>query len=232
MRHVPFAALLLAPMLLHGQDQTVWHLDRLDNVGGNRTIVEGHPQIVDTSAGKAIHFNGTDDALFVPLHPLAGARTWTWEMIFRPDPDGAPEQRVFHLQPVDAAGADLPNMRQLFEIRIRDIPGSSEKGWCLDSHARASAQPAEMLTLLDCAPVHMHRFGGFHTATATYDGTTMRSYLDGVLQAEGTVSLAPQMPGHSSLGTRINRTYYFKGTILEARFTRHVLPVSKFLKHP
>jgi hypothetical protein len=232
MRQTLLAALLLAPALLHAQDQTVWHFDRLDEVAGHKTIVEGHPVLVDTPAGRAIHFNGREDALFLPVHPLAGAATWTWEMVFRPDPDGAPEQRVFHLQAVDAAGADVANMRQLFEIRIRAIPGSGEKGWCLDSHARASAQPAEMLTLLDCAPAHMHSFGGFHTATATYDGTTMRSYVDGVLQAEGTVKLAPQMPGHSSLGTRINRTYYFKGTVLEARFTRHVLPVNAFLKHP
>ena len=75
----------------------------------------------------------------------------------------------------------------------------------------------------------MHPFGAFHTVTATYDGTTLRSYVDGVLQAEGAVHLTPQLPGHTSLGVRINHVFFFKGTIYEARFTRHVLPTQKFL---
>jgi hypothetical protein len=76
--------------------QTVWRLDRTDAVGGHPVKVVGHPAVVDTAVGKAIQFHG-EDGLFVDVHPLAGAETWTWEMIFKPDADGKPEQRVFHL---------------------------------------------------------------------------------------------------------------------------------------
>ncbi len=70
-----------------------------------------------------------DDALFVDVHPLAGASTYTWEVIFRPDADGAQAQRFFHLVEVDpATGKDTGN-RMLFEIRI--VKGE----WCLDSFA-------------------------------------------------------------------------------------------------
>ena len=99
----------------------------------------------------------------------------------------------------------------------------------LDSFATVSAKPDEHITLLPCTPETMHPFGAFHTATATYDGTTLRSYVDGVLQAEGAVHLTPQLPGHTSLGVRINHVFFFKGTIYEARFTRHVLPTQNFL---
>lgn len=219
MRALLLAVLLLAPAL---HAQTTWRLNDLEAVKALKPTVEGHPEF--TSQG--IHFNGKDDALFFPTHPLAGADTWTWEMVFRPDPDGQPEQRVFHLQPVDTAGKDIPDMRLLFEIRIRG------NQWCLDAHARVSPNPPDLITLLPCTPETMHPFGAFHTATATYDGATLRSYVDGVLQAEGPVRLTPQLPGHASLGTRINRTFYFKGTIDEARFTPRVLPTQDFLAPP
>jgi hypothetical protein len=221
-----FALLLQGLTSSPAEEQMTWHLTGLDTIGGVKPVVEGHPQVT----AEGIHFNGKDDALFLPEHPLAGAETWTWEMVFRPDADGAEEQRIFHLQSVDGEGKDYPHMRQLFEIRIRQVPGRAEKGWCLDSFATSSDQPGTFRTLLDCSPEKLHGFGdGFHTATATYDGMMLRSYVDGVLQAEGTVKLSPQMPGRTSLGVRINHLYYFKGTIAEARFTRHVLGPGEFL---
>src|SRR6185437_8982630 len=61
-----------------------WRFDNLASLGGNPTKVLGAPQLIDTPAGKAVAFNGVDSALFVNVHPLAGAATWTWEMVFRP----------------------------------------------------------------------------------------------------------------------------------------------------
>ena len=106
----------------------VWRFDRTDEINGLKTQVIGHPRVVETPYGKAVQFNGVDDALVVPEHPLAGASTYTWEVIFRPD--GGPfAQRFFHLQEQDpTTGQDTTN-RMLFEIRV-------ENGkWCLDSFA-------------------------------------------------------------------------------------------------
>jgi len=201
--------------------QELWRFDQTASLGGHPAKALGHPQVVDTELAKAVQFNGVDDALMVDVHPLAGAATWTWEMIFRPDADGAAAQRVFHLQVRDpATGADIAD-RMLFEIRI--VKGQ----WCLDSFATSAGQGA---TLLNCDK--LHPLGQWARVTAVYDGTTLRNYVGSELQGEAAVKLAPQGAGHASVGVRINLVNYFKGAIYEARFTRSALAVGDFLKMP
>jgi hypothetical protein len=190
--------------------------------------VLGAPKLIDTPMGKAVAFNGVNDALLVDGHPLAGAATWTWEMIFRPDADGKPAQRIFHLQSVDAAtGADIANERMLFEIRIVAGADGKPAQWCLDSFATAGGQSR---ALLNCDK--LHAFGPWYRVTAVYDGKILRNYVGDELQGEGELSLPPAHPGHASVGTRINLQDYFKGAIYQARFTRHALDVGEFLKLP
>src|ERR1035438_5145849 len=76
----------------------VWNFDSIAQIGGHAVTAEGHPRVIATAAGKAVEFGGVDDALFLDVHPLAGAATFTWEVIFRPDVGGAAEQRFFHFQ--------------------------------------------------------------------------------------------------------------------------------------
>src|SRR5689334_14042853 len=60
--------------------QTIWKFDNLDSIAGFKTEVEGHPKVIATvDGGKAIEFNGVDDAMWVENHPLAGAKTFTIE---------------------------------------------------------------------------------------------------------------------------------------------------------
>jgi len=68
--------------------------------------------------------------------------------------------------------------------------------------------------------------------TFVYDGKELRNYVGDELEGSGPVQLAPQGQGHSSVGTRINKTYYFKGAILMARFMPRALPPDEFLKFP
>ena len=128
--------LLACASLAAAVDSEVWTFDRLDRVGGHPTTVVGEPRVVDTPVGKAIEFDGVDDALFVGVHPLAGAQTFTWEAIFRPD-GGQPEQRWFHLQ---ESGTEN---RLLFEIRVID------GRWCLDSYGHSGDAQQADLALLD-----------------------------------------------------------------------------------
>ncbi len=198
----------------------IWRFDRLDSAGGYPTQVLGHPKIIETPYGKAVLFNGVNDALFVPDHPLAGASTYTWEVIFRPD-GGAFAQRFFHLQEQDpATGKDTGN-RMLFEIRV--VNGQ----WCLDSFA---ASGSNSRALLNCKL--LHPLGRWYRITAVYDGRELRNYVDNQLQGEGPLDLKPQMAGHSSVGVRINKVNWFHGAILMARFTPHALKPSEFLKMP
>lgn len=190
-------AFLVTMMLVSGpqtEDSVTWRFDRLDEIGGHPTPLLGHPQVIQTPGGKAIQFNGEDDALFLEVHPLALAESFTWEVVFRPDPGGAPEQRFFHLQERDPkTGADT-RTRMLFEIRVIGDQ------WALDSFAMSGAGA---LALLD--RTKLHSLGSWHSAAAVYDGREFRNYVDGQLQGSGPLHLAPQGAGHTSIGTRINR---------------------------
>jgi hypothetical protein len=202
--------------------QVTWRFDDTAALGGHATQMLGHPKVIETPMGKAIAFNGVDDALFAGVHPLAGAETWTWEMIFKPDADGGAEQRIFHLQSIDpATGTDVPQERMLFEIRIRDGQ------WCLDSFATSGGQSK---ALLNCEK--RYPFGKWYRVTTVYDGKMLKNYVGDELQGEGEVKLVPQRPGHFSVGVRINLVDYYKGAIFETRFTRWALGVGDFLKMP
>ncbi len=201
--------------------QQTWRFDRLDSIGGYPTQVLGHPHLIDTPAGKAIQFNGVDDGIFVDDHPLAGASTYTWEVIFRPDADGPEAQRFFHLQEQDPATGTNTMNRMLFEIRIVDGQ------WCLDSFASSGDSTR---TLLNCKL--LHPLGRWYRVTAVYDGKMLRNYVDDELEGEGPLDLKPQMPGRSSIGVRINKVYWFKGAVLLARMTPWVLKPNELLKLP
>ena len=137
----------------------VWVFDRLDRIGGHPTTVLGHPRVIDTPQGKAIEFNGVDDGLQLDVHPLAGAETYTWEAVFRPD-GGNAEQRWFHLEEKPATGLDSNN-RMLFEIRV------IEGRWCLDAFNKSGdAQKA----LLDRAKSARHSAAGITSQQFTTAG--------------------------------------------------------------
>lgn len=190
----------------------VWTFDRLDRIGGHPTTILGSPRVIDAPVGKAIEFDGVDDALFVEVHPLAGAKTFTWEAIFRPD-GGNREQRWFHLQ---EAGSEN---RMLFEIRV------AGDRWFLDSFNFSATGNRALMNKNSLHPV-----GEWYHVAAVYDGTVFSSYVNGVKQTEAVIALAPQGQGRTSLGVRITLVDYFKGAIAWARFTRRALTPEEFLK--
>jgi hypothetical protein len=199
--------------------QEVWIFDRIDKIGGHPTTVLGHPRVIDTPLGKAVEFNGVDDGLQLDIHPLAGAETYTWEAIFRPD-GGNAEQRWFHLDQNPATGSDDDN-RMLFEIRVID------GRWCLDAFNKSGPVQKALLNRQ-----HLHPLGAWYHVAAVYDGKEFRSYIDGVQDGAGEVHLAPHDAGRTSVGVRINKVFYFKGAVRMARFTRRALAPSEFLKAP
>jgi hypothetical protein len=194
------------------QAQEVWRFDRLDRIGGHQVTVEGHPRVVTSQLGQAIEFDGVDDALFIDVHPLAAAETYTWEAVFRPE-GGKEEQRWFHLQ--------AENGRMLFEIRV--IDGQ----WCLDAFNMSGDQQKALLNR-----ARLHPLGAWYHVAAVYDGREFRSYVNGKLEESAEIHLAAQGTGHTSVGVRINRRDYFKGMIYSASFTKRALAASEFEKPP
>ena len=69
--------------------QVTWRFDQTAALGGHGTKILGHPQVIETPMGKAIAFNGVDDALFVDVHPLAGAEIATWRPLYVDDQEKA-----------------------------------------------------------------------------------------------------------------------------------------------
>lgn len=186
-----------------------WKLNSLRRIGGHVPTIEGRPRVLN----GAIAFNGVDDAIFLDIHPLGGAREFTWEVVFRPARDGAAEQRFFHLQ---ENGTDN---RMLFETRlVGDM-------WYLDSYLKSGNAAA---TLVD--KEKLHRTGEWHHAAAVCDGREFRNYVNGAQQGAAPIAFEPHKSGRTSLGVRINRVNYFKGEIRMARMTPRVLSPDQFLK--
>ena len=222
---IPLVAALAGALALIGADAPpeaeTWQFDRLDSIGGHAVKVLGHPQIIDTNVGKAMLFDGAHDAVQLDVHPLAGAKAFTLEMIFRPDAGGGEEQRFFHLQEVDPATGQNSTTRMLFELRVVD------GRWAFDGVAFSGA---ESKTLLD--RTKLHTLGHWHHGALVYDGRELSNYVDGVRQGAALVHLEPQGAGRTSIGTRIDLRSYFRGAILEARMTRRALSPSEFLSVP
>jgi hypothetical protein len=208
--------------------QSLWTFDRLDRIGGYPATVEGQPQLIDTSGGKALLFHGAPDAVFVEDHPLAGWTNFTFEAVFRPD--GGPEQqRWFHLASIDPktglaalpTGTSDPNARFTFEIRV------AGDQWYLDAFTHGDTYNQGLMF-----KEKLHPLGKWYTVAQTYDGKTYRSYVNGVLEGEIPLAYTPQAPGRASIGTRMNRVDYFHGAVLEARFTPRALAPSQLLQLP
>jgi len=217
------------------QQPITWRFDNLTKISGAQVTTIGTPQVVDTPIGKAIHFEGhgntstdpqsgnpTGDALFLPTAPLTGFATYTFEVTFRPSSKGAPAQRFFHMQDANSQS------RRMFEIRIVN------NQWCLDTvgiDLRGGA-PEQHGVAIACDAAHLHPLDHWYAVAATYDGKTLRGYVNGELQAEFAVTLAPLPPGTTSVGTRIDKRDFFTGDVYSARFTSSVLPTTAFLKPP
>lgn len=214
--------LALASVSLMAQSNSseaqIWHFDSLKTIGGHPVEMVGTPKLIDTPAGKALHFNGSTDVIYLPVHPLAGASAFTWEAIFRPD-GGQEEQRFFHLQE-HVNGADGDG-RMLFEIRV-----IGDK-WCLDGFVKSGENG---LTLIDRAK--LFPIDRWYRVTLVYDGTTLRAYVGDALQGEGPLTFKPQTAGRTSVGMRINKVSAFHGAVLAARMTPKALAPAEFLALP
>jgi len=203
-----------------GVEGVLWSFDRLENIGGHRTTLLGEPKLIDSPVGKAVLFDGVDDALVVEDHPLAGARTFTLEAIFRPD-GGPREQRWLHLSERDPATGAYADNRMLFEIRVVG------ERWFLDSYHESGTVGAALMNR-----EALHPLGAWHHVATVYDGQELSNYVDGAQEGAVRIDLAPHGAGHTSVGMRINKVFHFKGALHVARFTRRALSPSEFLKPP
>lgn len=180
----------------------IWRLDTVSPIGGHAATVLGAPRVVEESGSKAVYFNGTSDGLLLPVNPLEGLAQFTIEALFKPEYDGAEEQRFLHVQ-------DGVDNRALLEIRLK------EGQWALDTFLR-SDKTGERRVLFD--PTKRHPANRWTWVALVYQKGRMAHFIDGVKELEGEIAFTPMGPGQISLGVRQNKVYWFNGGIREVRF--------------
>ena len=179
-----------------GTAQAVWTFDNLQTIGGLPVTSVGAPRLIEGPGGRAIAFDGKGDAVFLEEHPLAGAETFTFEAIFRPD-GGAFEQRWFHLeseeQPPVAVGKS--NTRMLFEIRVVD------RGWYLDAFMTGPGYRQAMM-----APDKLFPIGRWHHVAQTSTGSCRWRWP----RPSRRKALAARRPACVSTGSTISTARFAK----------------------
>lgn len=204
----------------------LWTLDNLKRIGGRPITPSGTPKIITWAGGKAIEFDGAHDSVLVRGRPLVGIPRFTIELIMRVD-GGPEEQKFLHIAQTDpATGLDVhpvgtdhdANHRIMFELRAK--PG----GYFLDAVLNGTAGKSVLAT-----PEKLNSYGRWQNVAQSFDGTTYRTYVDGVLQGEMPAGFAPQGVGNVRIGARMEQLAHFKGAIARIRFTDRALAPREFL---
>ena len=193
--------------------EIVWELDNLQALAGYRLDVSGQPTVSDGPYGKAIEFDGVQDALFIGANPVAGWQALTVEVVFKPDAGGLPEQRFFHL-------GEVSGDRVLFETRLTE-----DDHWYLDTFISSGESSRPLLN-----ESHLHPVGQWYHLAMTCDGREEINYVNGVKEANGPIDFAPLTEGETSIGVRLNRVCWFKGAIGRIRYTDRVLSADEFMR--
>jgi len=194
-----------------------WLIDSVTTIHGLTPMVLGSPVVTSTPHGDALCFDG-DDAVVLDDHPLVGLGAFTLEALVRIDgvTDAAFNQpRYLHIE------ATTGPARATMEARVTDTT------FYLDTFLLAGTASR---TLMDSAK--LHPVGQWTWTALTYDGATMRHFVDGVEDANGPVTVPAFGPGKLSLGVRQNLMYWFKGCVREVRVTAAPLAAGQLQKLP
>jgi hypothetical protein len=187
-----------------------WIIDNTTSIHDNApTMVHGSPQVVSSPQGDALCFDG-DDAVVLNANPVQGLAAFTVEVFMRIDAVTSAafnQPRYLHVETSDAS-------RLTMEARVTDA------SWYLDTFLLSSG--GQSRTLIDAAKVHP--VGQWVWTALTYEGGQMRHFVDGVEDANGTVTIPALGAGKVSLGVRQNLVNWFQGCIREVRVTPAALP--------
>jgi hypothetical protein len=190
-----------------------WKLEDLNSTNAEGVTKAGDPSTVDSPYGKAVHFDGIQDGLFLNTHPLEKLSQYTVEVIFQPDGKGPQEQRFLHM-------GDARGERLLLETRVTD-----DDQWCLDAFLSSGDSSR---TLIDRSK--LHPTGKWYRIAYVVDNGKMDVYVDGKLELNGMIEFRPMKAGRTSIGVRMNKVSWFKGSIYKVRVTPKCLKPAEFMK--
>lgn len=188
----------------------VWKTNELKQHFPDGFLMLGDPKVVSSPMGKALHFNGKDEAFFYKKNPLDGLRQFTIEVVMKPDSNGPFAQRFFHLGKTNGR-------RVLMEIRNKG------NKWYFDAFLNSVTN----LTLVDSSKTHPT--DRWYDVAFVVDNGKMDTYVNGKHELSGRVKFNPFTNGQASLGVRMNQAYWFKGAIYMVRITPKILKPQNFI---
>lgn len=194
------------------QKTQTWQINNLKKIGRHKPTVWGNPTIIKGKGGKkALQFDGQDDGLLIDNNPVAGAKEFTIEVVFKPlaaYPKNI-EQRFLHIQ--DPANE---NRRILMELRL-----NCKNEWYGDWFIKTENGG---LTLIDSTKTHP--VNQWATISLVYKNKQLKGYINGKEELAGEIEYLPiSAAAKTTVGVRMNKRSWFNGIIQEIRFSHQAL---------
>lgn len=196
---------------LANEQHLEWTISNFINNKTDAIQITGNPKIVSSPYGDAVNFNGVDDAFFLDKNPLKNLEAFTIEMIFNPAIDGEFEQRIVHI-------GEISNDRMLLEIRAID------GHWYFDGFV---ASKENKLALID--ENKTHPLGQWYHVALVVSENSLNTYVNGKLELSEPFLFSPIQSGQTSVGVRMNKRSWFKGSIYKIKVTPKKLKPEDFL---
>ena len=114
---------------------------------------------------------------------------------------------------------EVDDHRVLVETRL-----TPDDLWFLDTFLKSGES--------ECTPYaeeFLHPVGEWFHAALVYENGRMRHYVNGVKEMEDVVKFEPMAGGRTSVGSRLNQVYWFKGAVKEVSVTVRALSPSEFV---
>jgi hypothetical protein len=165
-------------------------------------VIIGKPVMIDCPYGKAVQFNGLDDAIMLDTNLLANMQYFTIEVLIRPDTSGEPAQRFLHF-------GEVKGERVMVETRL-----TKDNQWYLDTYMK-SGQIGQ--TLADSTK--LHPLNQWYHVAFVVDSGKMEAFVNGKRELQGQIPFSPFTLGQTSIGVRLNRINWYKGAISKMRIT-------------
>lgn len=175
------------------------------------TTILGNPVIVESPYGNAVAFDGIDDALFLEEMPLKGLKSFTVEMIFKPEMH-AFEQRILHI-------GGITTDRMLLEIR------AVADNWYFDGFVASRGVKLALAT-----EELLHPLGKWYHVAFVVTPNSLTTYVNGKQELHKEYTFNPIEEGQTSIGVRMNKVTWFKGAIYKIQISPEVLKPNQFLR--
>jgi len=206
-----FSLVLNGQNLKHADAKTEWILANFLREKSSGAKIKGNPKLINSPYGQAISFDGNDDAIFLNKMPLKSVREFTIEMIFKPETNAPFEQRVLHI-------GENKSDRILLEIR------AVNSNWYLDGFACSKKNKKALAN-----EKLIHPLGKWYHVAFVVTAKSLTTYVNGKKELEESFSFLPIQSGKTSIGVRLNKVSWFKGSIYKIRITPKQIDAKDFI---